>query len=66
MAVPDPVKKLAEVTGANRGLGLSLVKEFLEGGWSVIALMRSPEPPDAGAVPTDVLTVRHDVRSNDA
>ncbi len=60
------MKKLAVVTGANRGLGLSLVKEFSEGGWSVIALTRSPEPPAAGAAPTDVVTVRHDVRSNDA
>lgn len=59
------MKKLAVVTGANRGLGLSLVNEFSEGGWSVIALTRSLEP-DALAAPSDVVTVRHDVRSNDA
>jgi NAD(P)-dependent dehydrogenase (short-subunit alcohol dehydrogenase family) len=59
------MKKLAVVTGANRGLGLSLVHEFSEGGWSVIALTRSPEP-DAGAAPSDVVRVRHDVQSNDA
>jgi NAD(P)-dependent dehydrogenase (short-subunit alcohol dehydrogenase family) len=63
------MKKLAVVTGANRGLGLALVKEFSEGGWSVIALSRSPQPQDAGADVSDVsdvVTVRHDVRSNDA
>ena len=60
------MKKLAVVTGANRGLGLSLVKEFSAGGWSVIALTRSPQPQDAGTSPSDVVTVRHDVRSNDA
>ena len=59
------MKKLAVVTGANRGLGLSLVKEFSEGGWSVIALTRSPDPPDAGGAPSDVIGVRHDVRSDD-
>jgi len=59
------MKKLAVVTGANRGLGLSLVNEFSASGWSVIAIARTPQPPNAGT-PQDVATVRHDVRSGTA
>lgn len=60
------MKKLAVVTGANRGLGLSLVHEFSESDWSVIALARKPQPENAGASAEDVVTVRHDVRSDPA
>lgn len=56
------MKKLAVVTGANRGLGRSLVQEFSESGWNVIAITRSPEVLKAGAGSTDVVTVRQDVR----
>jgi len=59
------MKKLAVVTGANRGLGLSLVNEFSASGWRVIAIARTPQPPNAGT-PQDVVTVRHDVRSGTA
>jgi NAD(P)-dependent dehydrogenase (short-subunit alcohol dehydrogenase family) len=58
------MKKLAVVTGANRGLGLSLVSEFSESGWSVIAIARSPRPQNTGADLQDVVTVRQDVRSD--
>ena len=58
------MKKLVVVTGANRGLGLALVKEFAESGWSVVAVARSPRPPNTGAYPRDVVTVRQDVRSD--
>lgn len=56
------MKKLAVITGANRGLGRSLVQEFSESGWNVIAIMRSPEVLKAGAGSTDVITVQQDVR----
>jgi len=59
------MKKLAVVTGANRGLGLSLLNEFSASGWRVIAIARTPQPPNAGT-PQDVVTVRHDVRSGTA
>jgi NAD(P)-dependent dehydrogenase (short-subunit alcohol dehydrogenase family) len=58
------MKRLAVVTGANRGLGLSLVNEFSESGWTVIAIARSPQPQNTGADPQGVETVRQDVRSN--
>ena len=58
------MKKLVVVTGANRGLGLSLVDEFSESGWSVIAIGRSPRTRSAGAAPHGVATVRQDVRSD--
>ena len=58
------MKKLAVVTGANRGQGLSLVNEFSESGWSVIALARSPQPPNTGPDPLGVVIVRQDVRSD--
>lgn len=35
-------KKLALVVGANRGIGLGVVKEFLAAGWDVLATARKP------------------------
>src|SRR6201996_6093635 len=35
--------QLALVVGANRGIGLGIVKEFLSRGWNVIATARQPE-----------------------
>ena len=57
------MKKLAVVTGASRGLGLSLVNEFSASGWSVIAIARTPQPESARTHTRDVVTVHHDVRS---
>ena len=37
----DP--SLALVVGANRGIGLGVVKEMLRRGWSVIATARRPD-----------------------
>ena len=37
----DP--SLAVVIGANRGIGLGVIKEFLTRGWSVIATARRPD-----------------------
>lgn len=34
------------ITGASRGLGVALVKEFAAGGWQVIGTARSPRPTD--------------------
>jgi NAD(P)-dependent dehydrogenase (short-subunit alcohol dehydrogenase family) len=36
-------RSLALVVGANRGIGLGVVKEFLAKGWDVIATARAPE-----------------------
>lgn len=58
------MKKLAVVTGTNRGLGRFLVDEFSESGWSVIALSRSPRTEDSGADTDDVATVRQDLRAD--
>lgn len=35
------------VTGANRGIGLSLVRQYADEGWSVIATCRDPDGADA-------------------
>jgi NAD(P)-dependent dehydrogenase (short-subunit alcohol dehydrogenase family) len=35
------------ITGANRGIGLGLVKQFLQDGFQVYACCRSPEKADA-------------------
>ena len=37
----DP--SLALIVGANRGIGLGVVKEMLRKGWSVIATARRPD-----------------------
>jgi NAD(P)-dependent dehydrogenase (short-subunit alcohol dehydrogenase family) len=37
------MKKTVFVTGANRGIGEALTKEFLRHGWHVFAGMRNPE-----------------------
>ena len=39
--MPEP--SLALVVGANRGIGLAVVKEMLNRGWSVIATARQPD-----------------------
>lgn len=54
--------KLAVVTGAGRGLGRSLVDEFSESGWSVLAISRSvPEhTPRPGS--ERVVFIQQDVR----
>ncbi|MDQ0823692.1 NAD(P)-dependent dehydrogenase (short-subunit alcohol dehydrogenase family) [Arthrobacter sp. V1I7] len=57
------MKKLAVITGANRGLGRSLVQEFSASSWNVMAITRSPEVLKARAGSTDVVTVQQDVRS---
>lgn len=36
-------KRYVVITGANRGLGLGLVREFFNSGWCVFACCRSPE-----------------------
>lgn len=42
-----PDASLALVVGANRGIGLGVVKEFLSRGWSVIATARHPDAAGA-------------------
>ena len=38
-----PENRIALVVGANRGIGLGVVKAFLKHGWQVIATARNPE-----------------------
>ncbi len=44
--------KTAVITGANRGIGLALTKEYIAQGWQVIGLCRqaSPELTETGAI----------------
>jgi NAD(P)-dependent dehydrogenase (short-subunit alcohol dehydrogenase family) len=44
--------KIAVVTGASRGLGLALVKEFAQSGWQAIGTGRSDRPADFPAEAT--------------
>jgi len=41
--------KIAVITGASRGLGLSLAAEFANNGWQVIGTGRSPQPTNLPA-----------------
>ncbi|MEO3939856.1 SDR family NAD(P)-dependent oxidoreductase [Paenarthrobacter nicotinovorans] len=54
-----PRKRLAVITGAGRGLGKSLVEEFSDAGWAVVALTRTPAE---WADRQHVTTITHDVR----
>jgi len=51
--------KTAVITGANRGIGLALTREYLKRGWQVIGLCRnsSPELDKTGAEVIDGLDV---------
>ncbi len=54
-----PRRRLAVITGAGRGLGKSLVDEFSDAGWAVVALTRSPA---TSAERQHVAAAIHDVR----
>ncbi|MGA8791245.1 MAG: SDR family NAD(P)-dependent oxidoreductase [Paenarthrobacter sp.] len=54
-----PRRRLAVITGASRGLGKSLVEEFSDAGWAVVAVTRTPT---AWADRQQVTAVTHDVR----
>lgn len=56
------MNKLVVITGANRGFGRSLVEEFSESGWTVIAVSRSPSIPTEKAEELYVSAVQQDVR----
>lgn len=42
------------IVGATRGLGASLVKKYLESGWTVYGTTRSVEGPKTGDAPAGV------------
>jgi len=54
-----PRRRLAVITGAGRGLGKSLVEEFSDAGWAVVALTRTPAE---WAGRQHVTAITHDVR----
>ena len=48
----------ALITGANRGLGLEYVRQYLDKGWSVIACTRKPDAPELQSLAGDRLLIR--------
>lgn len=46
MSTPDTASKTALIIGASRGLGLGLVREYLDRGWRVIGTSRGPSALD--------------------
>ncbi len=60
----DSTKRTVLVSGANRGIGLELVRQYHEAGWRVIGTARDPEAAkELKAVGDDVLVPRLDVTS---
>ncbi|MCC6952696.1 MAG: SDR family NAD(P)-dependent oxidoreductase, partial [Deltaproteobacteria bacterium] len=57
------MQKTALVTGASRGLGLSIVEEFRGRGWRVVALVRTAEDAAILAGKEEVVPVLADIRS---
>ncbi|WP_131681547.1 SDR family NAD(P)-dependent oxidoreductase [Pseudarthrobacter sp. YALA5] len=57
------MSKLAVITGASRGLGRSLVQEFVASGWDVIAITKSPWAGMDEPGPEGVSVVQWDVRA---
>lgn len=52
---PDPVKPTVLITGASRGIGFELARQYAELGWGVIATCRDP----AGAGALQALAAKH-------
>lgn len=44
-----PEQKIAVITGASRGLGLAMAREFAKSGWQVVGTGRSEQPADLPA-----------------
>src|SRR5690349_17479579 len=63
----ESAKRTVLVTGANRGIGLELARQYHEAGWMVIATARDPEAAkDLRAVGDDVLVPRLDVTNTES
>jgi NAD(P)-dependent dehydrogenase (short-subunit alcohol dehydrogenase family) len=60
----DPAKRTVLVTGANRGIGLEIARQYHAAGWNVIATARDPSAAgELAAIGADVLVPSLDVTS---
>ncbi len=66
----EKTKEIAVITGADRGCGLALTRNFLEAGWRVYAGQFMPDWPDldalTGEYPEDLVLIPLDVSSGES
>ncbi len=63
----DVTKRTVLITGANRGIGLELARQYHAAGWNVIATAREPDDAkELHAIGDDVLVPALDVTSQDS